>query len=62
MNDIINNAVEDLIKDIMFVFPEVSLQTAERTAATFIRNPNMLVELDEMVKDKRHLSSENNQS
>lgn len=62
MNDIINNAVEDLVKDIMFIFPGISLQTAEHTAVTFIRNPNMLVELGEIVKDKRCLSSKNNQS
>jgi len=56
--NIINIAVEDLITDIMFVFPEVSRQTAERTAATFIRNPKMLVELSEMALDKRRLANE----
>jgi len=52
-NKQIDMVIEDLITDIMFVYPKVSRETAELSAATFIRYPNMLIELAEMVKEKR---------
>ncbi len=48
-----DQAFQQIIDDIQFVFPESSQQTAERCAVTFIMNPKMLVELSELVKEKR---------
>ena len=44
---------EEIINDIMYVFPESSRSTAEHSAVTFIRNPNLLIELGKLVKNKR---------
>ena len=44
---------QQIVDDIIFVFPEVSQETAERSATTFIMNPRMLVELSELVKEKK---------
>lgn len=54
----VNAVLEDLIADIMFVYPETSREVAEAAAATFVRYPNMLIELAAMVKDKRARASE----
>lgn len=55
------HAFEDIVSDILYVFPESSRETAERSAVTFIRNPKMLVELSEMVKEKRNNEAPKNQ-
>lgn len=54
----IDAVLEDLITDIMFVYPETSREVAEAAAATFVRYPNLLIELAEQVKDKRARASE----
>lgn len=51
-NKQVNEVLEDIIKDIMFLYPETSREVAELSAATMIRYPKMLIELSEMVKDK----------
>lgn len=49
----IDRAFEDIVKDIMYVFPHTSRETAEKSAITFIRYPKMLVELYELSKEKK---------
>jgi len=51
-NKQVNEVLEDIIKDIMFLYPETSREVVELSAATMIRYPKMLIELSEMVKDK----------
>ncbi len=46
---------DSLVKDIMYAFPQLSELVAERSAITFIQYPQMLVELREIVKEKRGL-------
>jgi hypothetical protein len=48
----INKVIEDLINDIIFLYPETSHETAEVAVATMIRYPGLLIELAAMVKDK----------
>lgn len=48
----VNEVLEDVITDIMFVC-DASRETAEVAAATMIRYPGLLIELAEMVKNKR---------
>jgi hypothetical protein len=55
MNHYTDTVVEEIIADIMFMFPKTSRRIAELSAITFIRNPKMLIELNEMVKEKRML-------
>ncbi len=45
--------INELINDIIFLYPETSHEIAEEIVATMIRNPNMLLALATMVKDKR---------
>ena len=53
MNNKITRVLEELINDIIFLYPETSHETAEVAAATMIRYPGLLIELAAMVKDKR---------
>ena len=53
MNKTIITVIEELINDIVFLYPETSYETAEVAAATMIRYPGMLIELAAMIKDKR---------
>jgi hypothetical protein len=53
MNNTITRVIEELINDIIFLYPETSYKTAEVAAATMIRYPGLLIELAAMVKDKR---------
>jgi len=53
MNKVITTVIEELINDIIFLYPETSYEMAEVAAATMIRYPGMLIELAAMVKDKR---------
>lgn len=53
MNNTITRVIEELINDIIFLYPETSYETAEVAAATMIRYPGLLIELAAMVKDKR---------
>jgi hypothetical protein len=55
MSHYTDTVVEEIIADIMFMFPKTSRRTAELSAVTMIRNPKMLIELNEMVKEKRML-------
>lgn len=48
----------EIVEDVRYVFPEVSLETAHRSAATFIQNPKMLLELRQMVDDKKSKEKE----
>lgn len=52
MNNTITRVIEELINDIIFLYPETSYETAEVAAATMIRYPGLLIELAAMVKDK----------
>jgi hypothetical protein len=53
----LKSVIEDVIADIMFVYPDTSREVAELTASTMIRYPGLLVELNEQVKDKRELGT-----
>lgn len=53
MSNILTIVINELINDIIFLYPETSHETAEGIVATMIRNPNMLLMLETMVKDKR---------
>jgi ATP-dependent protease Clp ATPase subunit len=53
----LKSVIEDVITDIMFVYPDTSHEVAELTASTMIRYPGLLVELNEQVKDKRELGT-----
>ena len=55
MSHYTDTVIEEIIADIMFMFPKTSRRTAELSAVTMIRNPKMLIELNEMVKEKRML-------
>ena len=44
---------QQIVEDIQFVFPETGLKVAEQCAITFITYPKMLVELAELVKEKK---------
>lgn len=46
-------AFEDIVSDIIYMFPQTSQTVAEQCAITFIRNPKMLIELNEMVREKK---------
>jgi hypothetical protein len=52
MNKAITTVIEELINNIIFLYPETSYKTAEVAAATMIRYPGLLIELAAMVKDK----------
>jgi len=43
----------EVVEDVRYVFPEVSMETAYRSATTFIQNPKMLLELRQMVDVKK---------
>lgn len=62
MNKQIEEAVAQLVDDIRYVFPESSIETAAKSAAVFIRNPQMLVELKRMVNDKLYKEKESQQT
>jgi hypothetical protein len=53
MNNMLTIVINELINDIIFLYPETSHEIAEEIVATMIRNPNMLLALATMVKDKR---------
>lgn len=53
MNKQLNMVIENVITDIIFLYPDISYEEAELTTATMIQYPNLLIELDIMVKDKR---------
>jgi len=53
----LKSVIEDVIADIMFVYPDTSREVVELTASTMIRYPGLLVELNEQVKDKRELGT-----
>ena len=59
MSHYIDTVIEEIIADIIFMFPKTSRRTAELSAVTMIRNPKMLIELNEMVKEKRMLGIQN---
>jgi hypothetical protein len=44
---------QQIVDDIQFVFPHISLEVAENFVATLIMYPKMLVELSELVKEKK---------
>jgi hypothetical protein len=49
--EIFNN----IVNDILYVWDNVPREVAEKAAITFIRNPQQLIELSELVKEKRRL-------
>jgi len=55
MNKQLNIVIENVITDIIFLYPDISYEEAELTTATMIQYPNLLIELNEMVKEKRML-------
>jgi len=52
MHKQLNMVIENVIADIIFLYPDISYEEAELTTATMIQYPNLLIELDIMVKDK----------
>lgn len=52
MSNQMNQVLESIISDVIFLFG-VDRDIAEKVTATFIKNPKMLIELEQRVKLKR---------
>jgi hypothetical protein len=56
MNNIEKRALEifnDIVSDIMFVWDNVPREVAEKSALVFIQNPEQLIELSGIVREKK---------